>query len=364
MSVYKDKKQGTWYVSFRYVDWTGKKKQKLKRGFRTKKEALEYEAEYKRKASADMDMELGSFVEIYFEDKKNELKQNSIRNKKYMIATHIIPYFGNKKMNEILPADIIQWQNIIQEKELSQTYQRMLQNQITALFNHAQKIYNLQNNPCKKVKKMGKSDAEKMEFWTKEEYEQFISVIEPGTDNYLMAELLFWTGMREGEMLALTPKDIDLNENQIYINKTYYRSERKDIITTPKTDNSVRRISIPDFLKEEIQDYMSQFYGMPEDRRLFPIVARTLQKRMKGLMEKAGVKKIRIHDFRHSHVAYLINQGVQPLIIKERLGHKDIKITMNTYGHLYPSQQKMVAEMLDLERNEKSPNSGNCQDLR
>lgn len=235
MSVYKDKKQGTWYVSFRYVDWTGKKKQKLKRGFRTKKEAQEYEVEFKRKASADMDMELGSFVEIYFEDKKNELKQNSIRNKKHMITAHVIPYFGNKKMNEILPADIIQWQNIIQEKNFSKTYERMLQNQITALFNHAQKIYNLQNNPCKKVKKIGKPDADKMEFWTKEEYEKFISTIEPGTDNYLMAELLFWTGMREGEMLALTPKDIDFSENQISISKTYYRAGGKDVITTPKT---------------------------------------------------------------------------------------------------------------------------------
>ncbi len=360
MSAYKDKKQGTWYVSFRYVDWTGEKKQKLKRGFRTKKEALEYETEYKRKASADMDMELGSFVEIYFEDKKNELKPNSIRNKKYMIATHIIPYFGSRKMNDVLPADIIQWQNAIHEKNLSNTYERMLQNQITALFNHAQKIYNLQNNPCKKVRKMGKTDADKMEFWTKAEYDQFISVIDPESDNFLMAEILFWTGMREGEMLALNPGDIDLSSNVIHISKTYYRAEKRDIITTPKTDTSIRSITIPEFLKEEIRAYLNRCYALPDDERLFPIVARTLQKRMTAFMEKAGVKKIRIHDFRHSHVAYLINQGVQPLIIKERLGHKDIKITLNTYGHLYPSQQKEVADLLDTKRNEKSPDSGNC----
>lgn len=359
MSVYKDTKQGTWYVSFRYVDWTGEKKQKLKRGFRTKREALEYETEFKRKAAADMDMELGTFVEIYFEDKKNELKQNSIRNKKHMIQTHILPYFTNRKMNEVVPADIIQWQNTIQEKGLSKTYERMLQNQITALFNHAQKIYNLQNNPCKKVKKMGKPDADKMEFWTLEEYEQFLSAIEPGTDTYLMAELLFWTGMREGEMLALTPKDIDLVSGLITVSKTYYRSDGKDIISTPKTDTSNRTIMIPEFLVEEIREYMEGHYGLPQDERLFPIVARTLQKRMTGVMEKAGVKKIRIHDFRHSHVAYLINQGVQPLIIKERLGYKDIKITLNTYGHLYPSQQKQVAELLNLQRKNKSPNGGN-----
>ena len=350
MSVYKDKTKGTWYVSFRYVDWKGEKKQKLKRGFRTKKEALEYETEFKRKAAADMDMELSSFVDIYFEDKKNELKQNSIRNKKYMIQTHILPYFGNRKMNEVVPADIIQWQNIIQEKNLKDTYEHMVQNQITALFNHAQKIYNLQNNPCKKVKRMGKADADKMEFWTLEEYERFISIIEPGTDTHLMAEMLFWTGMREGEMLALTPADIDLVSGTITVSKTFFRSEGKDIITTPKTDTSNRTILIPEFLVEEISSYINDRYCFPDDERLFPIVARTLQKRMQKMMEKAGVKKIRIHDFRHSHVAYLINQGVQPLLIKERLGHRDIKITLNTYGHLYPSEQVALAAMLNEKR--------------
>ena len=364
MSVYRDKKQGTWYVSFRYVDWTGEKKQKMKRGFRTKKEAQNYEAEFKNKATANMDMMLGSFVEVYFQDKKNELKGNSIKNKKHMINTHVLPYFENRKMNEVTPADIIQWQNKIHEKNLSKTYERMIQNQLTALFNHAEKIYNLQNNPCKKVKKMGKSDADKMEFWTKEEYDKFCSMLEAGSDIYLMAEILFWTGMREGELLALTRKDFDLQNNLIFISKTYYRLEGQDVITSPKTETSNRTITIPEFLKEEIREYIDKHYGMPEDERLFPIVARTLQKRMKELMEKAGVKKIRVHDFRHSHVAYLINQGVQPLIIKERLGHRDIKITLNTYGHLYPSQQKQVADMLDQNRKEKSPNSGNCQDSR
>ena len=116
MSAYKDKTQGTWYVSFRYVDWTGKKTQKLKRGFKTKKEALNYEKEFIRKTAADMKMEMNSFIQVYFEDKKNELKENSIRNKQHMMNKHIVPYFGRRKMNEITPAEIIQWQNTIQEK--------------------------------------------------------------------------------------------------------------------------------------------------------------------------------------------------------------------------------------------------------
>ena len=350
MTAYKDAKQGTWYVSFRYTDWTGTRKQKMKRGFATKKAALSYETEFIRKASADMDMELGSFVDVYFEDKKNSLKINSIKNKQHMFRKHILPYFSEKKMNEFVPADIIQWQNLIHEKNLSSTYERMIQNQITALFNHAETIYNLQNNPCKKVKKMGKADADKMEFWTRDEYDQFLSVVAKGTDTYLMMEILFWTGMREGELLALTPADIDFRKNQIHITKTYTRSGGQDIISSPKTDSSVRTISIPEFLKKEIEGYIEERYGMPANERLFPIVARTLQKRMKTLIEKAGVKVIRVHDLRHSHVAYLINQGVQPLLIKERLGHRDIKITLNTYGHLYPSEQVALAAMLNEKR--------------
>ena len=199
MSVYKDKTQGTWYTSFRYVDWTGKKRQKMKRGFKTKRDALNYENEFKASVAVEPDMQMDKFIDIYFSDKRNELKESSRRNKRHMINKHILPYFGTKKLNEITPADIIQWQKIIQEKNLSKTYERMIQNQINALFNHAQRIYNLKENPCKKVKRMGKSDADKLDFWTKEEYEIFISGVNKQSEDYLMFEILFWTGIREGD---------------------------------------------------------------------------------------------------------------------------------------------------------------------
>jgi len=141
-----------------------------------------------------------------------------------------------------------------------------------------------------------------------------------------------------------------MSGNLLHINKTYNRIRKRDVIDTPKTENSVRTIDIPNFLKEEVQEYAKKHYGFPENQRLFPIVARTLQKRLKKYEALTDVKPIRVHDIRHSHVAYLIYQGVEPLIIKERLGHKDIQMTLNTYGHLYPSQQKKVAEMLDNKR--------------
>ena len=209
MSAYKDKTQGTWYVSFRYIDWTGKKTQKLKRGFKTKKEALNCEKEFIRKTAADMKMEMNSFIQVYFEDKKNELKEDSIRNKQHMMNKHIIPYFGTRKMNEITPAEIIQWQNTIQEKGYSKTYERMIQNQLTRLLIHATKIYDFPVNLCKKVKRMGNSDSRSLTFWTLDEYKQFIQTMEPGTRYYLMFEMLFWTGCRIGELLVITKSDIN-----------------------------------------------------------------------------------------------------------------------------------------------------------
>ena len=237
-------------MSFRYIDWTGKKTQKLKRGFKTKKEALNYEKEFIRKTAADMKMEMNSFISVYFEDKKNELKENSIRNKKHMMNKHIVPYFGTRKMNEITPAEIIQWQNTIQEKGYSKTYERMIQNQLNALFNHAQKIYNLKENPCKKVKKMGKSDANKLEFWTKAEYDRFIAGIEPGSEDYLIFEILFWTGIREGELLALSLSDFDMSGNLLHINKTYNRIRKRDVIDTPKQRIQSVPLIFPIFLKK------------------------------------------------------------------------------------------------------------------
>lgn len=352
--AYKDEQRGTWYCQFYYEDWQGNKKKKQKRGFKTKREAIEWENSFKLSANADMDMTLGAFVEIYFRDKAGELKERSIKNKRYMIVTHILPYFEKRKMNSITPADIIQWQNSIREKGFAPTYLRMIQNQMTALFTHASNIYNLANNPCKKVKKMGRSDADHIDFWTKEEYDQFIGTFEEGSRYYVLFEILFWTGCREGELLALNKSDFNFEKNKMYITKTYYRTDKKDIITVPKTEQSVRTIDIPEFLKKEVKEYVEKLYELPDEERIFPIVAEAVQHALKRHAKLAGVKHIRVHSLRHSHVAYLINQGVQPLIIKERLGHRDIKITLNTYGHLYPSQQKQVAEMLNMKRQENS----------
>lgn len=350
MPAYKDEKKNTWYVLFYYKDWKGNNIKKQKRGFATKRDAIQWENTFKNSVEVNMNVTLAEFVEIYFNDKEGELKERSVRNKKYMIEKHIIPYLGKRTMDSITPSDIIKWQGTIREKGYKPTYLRMLNNQLTALFNHAHNIYNLKNNPCKKVRKMGKSDADKLSFWTKEEYDIFIESLDRNDIYHLIFQILFWTGCREGELLALTKKDINLEEGTINISKTYFRINGKDIITTPKTECSVRKITIPEFLKEEIARYIERLYFYPDDTRLFNMTARAVQKKFKYQAEKAGLPSMRVHDLRHSHVAFLINEGVAPLLIKERLGHKDIQITMNTYGHLYPNQQKALAELLNQKR--------------
>ena len=350
MPVYKDEQRGTWYFKCNYRDWQGETRTKLKRGFATKREAQQGEREFLDKQSGNMNMKLTAFVEVYFNDKGTRLKERSIMTKRTLIETKIIPYFGEKSMNEITAVDIIKWQNLLMKQEYSPTYLRMIQNQLTALFNHAERFYDLRDNPCKKVDKMGRSNAKELNFWTKDEYEVFLQTFAEGDEMYrLIFQMLFWLGCRIGEALALTSSDIDLEKATISVTKTYYRRNKTDYITSPKTESSNRKITIPKFLQGEIKDYLDRQYELAPDERIFPITDRAVQKKMKQKTEEAKLKPIRVHDLRHSHIALLIEKGLQPLVIAQRVGHDSVNTTMNIYGHLYPNKQKEVADLLNAE---------------
>ena len=350
MPVYKDEQRGTWYFKCNYRDWQGEIKTKMKRGFATKKEAQKCEREFIEMQSGNMNMKLANFVEVYFNDKGTRLKARSIMTKRTLIETKIIPYFGEKAMNEITAVDIIKWQNLLMKQEYSPTYLRMIQNQLTALFNHAERFYDLRDNPCKKVDKMGRSNARELNFWTKDEYEVFIKGFGAEDEMYrIIFQMLFWLGCRIGEVLALTASDIDLENGTISVSKTYFRRNKTDYITSPKTESSNRKITIPKFLKGEIKEYLDRQYELAPEDRIFPITDRAVQKKMKQKTEEAKLKPIRVHDLRHSHIALLIEKGLQPLVIAQRVGHDSVNTTMNIYGHLYPNKQKEVADLLNAE---------------
>ncbi|MCD8082064.1 MAG: site-specific integrase [Clostridiales bacterium] len=360
MSASKDQKRGTWKVYIRYIDWRGEKQIKTKRGFATKREALQWEREFLQKQSKDVNMSFKAFTEIYLRDIKPRIKYSTYLGKKNMFESKILPYFGKKALAEIKASDVIQWQNeLLQQRDeegnaYTPTYLRTIQNQLSALFNHAVKFYGLPVNPSAQAGKMGKSNAKAMLFWTQDEYLQFIQTMKEKPLSYYSFEMLYWTGIRVGELLALTPSDFDFKNRLLSISKSYQRLEGKDYITEPKTEQSNRTIAMPDFLCVEMEDFLASLYGLELDMRIFQVTKSYLHHEMDRGCKQSGVKRIRIHDLRHSHVAHLIELGFSPVAIAERLGHKGISITY-MYAHLYPSKRQELADKLgeDREKAEK-----------
>ncbi len=356
MPAYKDQNKGTWYAAFYYEDWQGTRKKKLRRGFDTKKEALEWERQFLLQQAADPDMEFEKFVELYIADKKNRVRENTWESKSHVIRTKIVPYFKDKRLSEIKPKDVIAWQNTIMEKGNEKTgkpyspvYLKTIHNQLSAIFNHAVRYYGLKANPAAKAGNMGKETNKEMSFWTKEEYLKFAEVMMDKPQSYYAFELLYWCGIREGELLALTPADFDLEKGILSITKSYQRLKGRDVITEPKTPKSVREIRMPDFLMEEIRDYLKSLYGVQRDERIFDMTKSCLHHEMDRGAKEAGVKRIRIHDLRHSHISLLIDMGFSAVAIADRVGHESIDITYK-YAHLFPSKQEEMAEKLDAER--------------
>lgn len=349
MPAYKDNKTGKWFCKFYYTDWQGNNRQKWKRGFATKKEALAYERDFLEKQSANPDMTFQNLYELYMEDMTARLKQSTILTKKHICETHILPFFGKKPINEIKASDVRRWQNQLMNssKGYSKTYLKTINNQLTCMINYAKRFYDLNTNPCGQAGSIGQAKAEEMEYWTYDEYIAFREGIKDKPLSYICFQVLYWTGMREGELLALTAADIDLVAKQIDINKTYQRLHGEDIITTPKTRKSKRKVPIPDFLCQELQEYMNSRYMLAPNERLFPITKSFLSHEMERGCKKTGVKRIRIHDIRHSHASLLINQGCDALILADRLGHEKVSTTLNTYSHLFPHKQQELVDNLE-----------------
>ena len=356
MAVYKEDKTNTWRVIYRYTDWNGERKQTQKRGFKTKREAQAWEHEQLNKKNADLDMKFKSFVELYTADVKTRLKENTWATKEHIIRTKLEPYFGKLKMCAITPQQIITWQNELinyrdeQGKAYSPVYLKTVNNQLSAIFNHAVKYYNLRENPCKKAGSMGKKKNREMQFWTKEEYLKFAGAMMDKPLSYYAFEMLYWCGLREGELLALTPSDFDFEKRTVSITKSYQRLNGQDLITTPKTEKSNRVITMPKFLSDEIQDYLKMLYDIEPDARMFTVTKSYLYREMERGAKEAGVKRIRVHDLRHSHVSLLIDMGFSATAIADRVGHESIEITYN-YAHLFPSKQTEMADRLDMERS-------------
>ena len=234
-------------------------------------------------------------------------------------------------------------------KPYSPVYLKTLHNQLSAVFNHAVKHYNLKANPAAQVGNMGKAKGREMLFWTKAEYLKFADAMMDKPLSYYAFEMLYWCGIREGELLALTPADFDFEAGTVKISKSYQRLHGEDVITTPKTKKSNRTIKMPNFLCDEMRDYLGMLYGVKKKDRIFTVTKSYLHHEMDRGAKEAGVKRIRIHDLRHSHISLLIDMGFSAVAIADRVGHESIEITYR-YAHLFPSKQTEMADKLDFER--------------
>lgn len=340
-----------WYANFYYTDWTGEKKHICKRGFKTQREAKEYEKTFMDQQSNTSDILFSSLVANYLEDMEHRLKPTTMENKRFIIEGKLIPYFGKQKICDIDTIKVRKWQNELisyrdeNGKPFTQTYLKTVNNQLSTIMNYAVSHYNLPINPCKAAGSMGRSKANEMNIWTQTEYEKFSKAVSKSSMK-LAFDILFYTGIRSGELLALTPADI-LPNKRIDINKNYAKIKGEELFLEPKTPKAKRCISIPDFLYNDIQEYISMLYGIENNDRIFYFQKTALEKEIKRISEKIGLKPIRVHDLRHSHASMLIELGFSPLEIADRLGHESVKTTLDTYSHLYPDKDQKLAERLN-----------------
>lgn len=348
MPVFKDEERGTYYVKCYYTDYTGTKKQKKKRGFKLQREAKEWEARFLSAYQFDNKTTFGMVWEQFTEEMCPRQRITTQRGYESS-GKHILPTFKNVPIGAITERHIILWQNEMIEKDYSGSYLNKIDTMFRTVYRFGVKRCKLPADAFSGVRKIGKQ-TKRTDFWTHEQYKAFYAVICEKVKSpvpKMAFQVLFYCGLRIGELLALTAGDVDIENRIIHITKSLQRIHKEDVVTPPKTEKGTRDIAIPVFLAEELKGYMSLIYGLDGESRLFDISKTVLYYPMRIYCGTAGVPKIRLHDLRHSHVAHLIEKGVSPMTIAERLGHESVNITLSVYGHLYPNKQREIADILD-----------------
>ncbi len=352
MTVYKrtSKKTGrvTWYTIFYYSDWTGSRRQKKKEGFKKQADAKEFERSFLERVAGNPDMTFQALSDLYMQDYKEHYRPTSYENRRFSLDSYVLPYFKDLPINAITPGIVRKWQTVrISANTHAPSSLRSMHATLSAVLNFAVKYYGLPNNPARLAGTMGKEKSRPLQFWTLAEFKQFQDVVKDNTLYYTIYTTLFYTGIRKGELLALTLADFDFAAGTLTISKTYRRLRGQDLIQPPKTEKGNRTIAVPPFLLDVIRYYASQIYGLEPNQRLFENTSvPSLKYNLDKYADLTELKRIRVHDLRHSHASLLIEQGFSPLVIKERLGHEDIQTTLNTYSHLYPSKQDEISARL------------------
>ena len=356
MPAYKDEERGTWYCEFRYKEVNGISRKKKKRGFKTKKEASEYERSFLSQLSTKAEtIYFKDLAEIYLKDMETRLKASSFNNKKKIFRLKLMPFFQDMLVGNITPVVIRKWQNEELKNNYKKSYFATIQKELSAIMNYAVKFYNLPFNPVAKAGKITASpllhEKGEIKVWSLKEFNEFIGYVK-NYELYTIFNLLYFTGARIGEILALNHRDFDFKNQTMRINKNFQKINGKEYITTPKTKSSVRTIKIPTFLCEIIRQYFNKLYDI-EIERIFNVSRTNIHRCKNSIIKKYNLKSIRLHDFRHSHASILLNEGVNIIAVSKRLGHESIKMTLDTYSHLMDGNEDKLIDTLEKIKKEE-----------
>ena len=349
MAVYFDDKRKTYYF-VASVKVNGKPKQVKRRGFRTKRDArlaeAEIKIEYENKEVTPESMKFNDLTKEYKEWYKTRRKASSYSKISEIIKLHLDPYFKNKKISKITVKNVMDLQNNLIDKKYSVSHIKKIHTILSGTLSYAVKQGYIKNNVARLAGNVELDNEKHINYWVLDEFKEFISCVDELL-YYTLFMTLYYSGMRKGELLALTWRDIDFEEKTINVNKTSYDRN----ITTPKTKASTRIIYMPNhvlyWLKKLKLSKLSKPSYVVFGEYTTHISESTLDRAFAKYLKLYGVKKIRIHDFRHSHASYLINQKAIISVVAKRLGHGDVATTLNTYSHLYPTTEKEVVSQME-----------------
>ena len=328
----------------------------------TRKECLEAEAQYKLKKTSPERLAFNDVAIAYFDNLKSYVKYSTIYTYQKDYNKHICPYFASKDIYSINTLDYNIWFDSMAKKGFKIKYTNKINSLLRNIFQFAIQNYDLTYNPVIKTFKESHSKIitdEKIRYITKDQFNKFISVIDDDMWK-LFFEMLFYTGMRKGEVLCLTWDDIDLTNKVIKVNKTLYKIH-KNTPTSNKT-NQVRSIYLNDAFVQNIaiykqnrmsfKDFSNSWYVFGDVQTLSTT---TIERKKHHYFELSGVPEITIHEFRHSHVSLLVNEYLKNgntdstkffVMMSQRLGHT-IPVMQKTYMHLFPSTQNDIVDMLN-----------------
>lgn len=371
----KKAKNGTWTVDISdgFHPVTQKRIRIIRKGIKTKKEALELEqyirvVELKEKSFNFLVTTDMLFDILEEEDLQNNRKISYISTQRNNYERHIKPYFMGTNLNKLSYEHIFEFRKHLKTKPKKQNNSFTLShNTVNKIMILLKKIFDtgvrkslMDKNPVENLRKLPISRPT-INFWSVEEFNEFRKLITSEEIGYdLFFTIAFFTGMRMGEILALNWGDINLITNTIHITKTAYFVNGINHINSTKTRARTRYITVNHKLAKKLADWkekqevlLKEFTTDTESLQVIqstpiPMTKNMIDKKFKQLLARNNqLKKIRTHDLRHSHASLLINQGEDYLVVKECLGHASITTTIDTYSHLYPSKQKNLANKLD-----------------